>query len=86
MPAMPAFEISVLMPESRQKLPSFSASVRTAARSEPASGSVTANAARISPWVTAGSQRFFWISLPTSETACEPRPCIANVVSASDEK
>ena len=83
---MPALEIRVFTPRSRQTRPSGRARVRTAARSEPASGSVTAKAASTSPRATAGSQRFFCTSVPTRPSAYEPRPCMANAVSASDEK
>ena len=86
MPAIPAFEMNVLTPRSRQTIPSAVARVRTPARSEPASGSVTAKAASRSPPAIAGSQRFFWTSVPARLTACEPSPCIAKAVSASDEK
>ena len=56
------------------------------ARSDPASGSVTANAQMTVPRTTSGSQRFFCTSVPARESGNEPSPCIANAVSASDEK
>jgi hypothetical protein len=68
-PAMPAFEMNVFTPRRRHTAPSAVARVRTPARSEPASGSVTANAASRSPPVIAGSQRFFWTSVPARLTA-----------------
>jgi hypothetical protein len=69
MPAMPALEMKVFTPRSRQTEPSAVARVRTPARSEPASGSVTAKAASISPPAIAGSQRFFCASVPARLTA-----------------
>jgi hypothetical protein len=74
------------MPWSRKSAPSRVAVVRIPPRSEPASGSVKAKAHSTSPWTTAGSQRFFCRSVPPRLTGCEPRPCMANAVSASDEK
>ena len=86
MPAIPAFEMNVFTPRRCQSAPSGVARVRTPARSEPASGSVTANAASRPPPAIAGSQRFFWTSVPARLTTWEPSPCIAKAVSASEEK
>ena len=83
---MPALEMRVFTPCRRHTRPSGRARARHAARSEPASGSVTAKAASTSPFATAGSQRLFCTSVPTRLSAYEPSPCIANAVSASDEK
>ena len=85
-PAIPAFEMKVLRPVRRHSAPSRAARVRAAPRSEPASGSVTAKAHSTSPAATAGSQRSFWTSVPARLTAYDPSPCMANAVSARDEK
>ena len=77
--------MKVLTPSRRHSGPSGVARVRTAARSEPASGSVTAKAASTSAEATAGSQRFFCTSVPARAMACEPRPCMTKAVSASEE-
>ena len=61
---MPALEMNVFTPLSRHNAPSGWARVRTAARSDPASGSVTAKAQRMAPRTTSGSQRFFCTSVP----------------------
>jgi hypothetical protein len=83
---MPALEMNVFIPDSRHSAPSRAATVATAARSEPASGSVTAKAHSTSPAATAGSQRLRWTSLPASPMGHDPSPCMAKAVSASDEK
>ena len=68
-PAMPALEMNVFTPRRRHRGPSGVARVRTAPRSDPASGSVTAKAASTSPAAMAESQRFFWASVPARLTA-----------------
>ena len=83
---MPALEMKVLVPDSRQSAPSRAATVEAAARSDPASGSVTAKAHSTSPAATAGSHRLRWTSLPARPMGQEPSPCMAKAVSASDEK
>ena len=73
-PANPPLEIQCFVPF-RTKTPAASSStavVRIDAASEPASGSVSANAAIISPDASAGSHRFFCSSLPWRSSAFMP--------------
>ena len=70
---------------SRRQPPSLAAArVAIAATSEPASGSVSANAAMPAPRANAGSSAR-WASLPASAIACVPRPCTAKIESARGE-
>ncbi len=80
---MPPLEIHVLQPSSTQPSPSRRARIASAATSDPASGSDSANAAMASPRATSGSQRSRCAALPASVMAPLPRPCIANAKSAS---
>ena len=83
---MPALEIRVLAPLMTKSSPSRSARVRIAATSDPASGSVMANAAILCPSRTAGRYAAFSSSLPASVIAPVPRPCIAKATSAMPER
>ena len=53
------------------------------AASDPHSGSVMAKAAIASPLATLGSHSRFCSTVPNSEIAPEPSPCIAKAKSAS---
>ena len=59
------------------------AEVAMLAASEPLSGSVMAKAAIASPLATLGSHSRFCSTVPKSEIAPDPRPCIAKAKSAS---
>ena len=78
---MPPFEIQVLRPSSTYESPSRRAVVASAATSEPASGSDSAKPVMASPATTRGRSAAFCASVPNSDTAPEPRPCIANAKS-----
>ena len=82
---------SVLTPVSRHSAPSRSARVRTPPRSEPASGSVTANAASTWPPAIGGSQVLRWISVPARRSGTSPgpasrRPCRRATRSTPDSR
>ena len=84
--AMGALEIHVFSPSRTHSSPSRRAVVASAATSEPASASLSANAAMVSPEATPGSQSRLWRSVPTSEIGPLPSPCMAKAKSARAER
>ncbi len=82
---MPPLEIHVFSPSSTAWSPSTRAAHDSAATSDPASGSDSANAAMASPRATRGSQRARCCGVPARLMAPEPSPCIANAKSARPE-
>jgi hypothetical protein len=79
---MPAFEMNVLCPLSVHPRLDLSARVATSFKLEPASGSVSANAAMRSPRATSRkiSPRSFGCA--PSASGYEPSPCMTNITSS----
>ncbi len=82
---VPELVMKALVPSITHSSPSRTARVRVAAASDPASGSVRANAAKARPASRSGSQRCFCSSVPKAKIGLAPSPTAASRVIASDE-
>ena len=82
---MPALEISVFPPSRTYSDPSRRALVAIAVTSDPAPGSVIANAVITFPSAIGPSQRSFCAGEPPSRIGVVPRPWSANTASASGD-
>ena len=83
--SVPAFVMNCFAPSITQWPSRSSALVRVAPASEPASGSVSPNAASRFPDARSGSQRRFCSSVPNRKIGIEPSEIWAASVIASDE-